>query len=94
MCWCPSSAASLSPRPDLAVPRLPQLLRLIASAQRGDLEAPDRIYIPRKHGRRRLANDDTIETLLHGHGYASVDPEALGPLRSAQVFSRAHTRAD
>lgn len=69
----------------------PQLLRLIASAQRGDLESPERIYIPRKQGRRRLANDDTIETLLHGHGYASVDPEALGPLRSAQVFSRTHT---
>lgn len=69
----------------------PQLLRLFA-AQNGDSDhTPEKIYIPRKQGRRCLLNDAEVEALLRSHSYASVDPEALGPLRSAQVFSQAHT---
>lgn len=50
---------------------------------------PDKIYLSRKVGPRKVVNAAAIEKLLFARGYVAVEPEKLTFLQQIQLFSHA-----
>lgn len=50
---------------------------------------PEKIYLRRNSGVRKVTNTDQVEKLLTAQGYAIVDPEKLTFLQQVQLFSHA-----
>lgn len=54
-----------------------------------DQDWPEKIYLRRTSGVRKVTNTAALEELLVAHGYVIVEPEKLTFLRQAQLFSHA-----
>jgi len=64
--------------------------RLIEAArQSGGVELPEKIYLRRTSGTRKVTNVAEIEKLLVSHGFAIVEPEKLSFLEQVRLFSNA-----
>lgn len=73
-------------------PRALELIREKASAFAEKLPEqawPEKIYLRRKSGARRVTNAAELEELLTAAGYAIVEPEKLTFLQQVKLFSRA-----
>jgi capsular polysaccharide biosynthesis protein len=65
---------------------------LNALGQKTENEAwPEKIFLRRTSGVRKVTNEADIEKLLIARGYAIVEPEKLTFLRQIQLFSHANT---
>lgn len=64
--------------------------RLIEAArQSGSVELPEKIYLRRTSGTRKVTNVAEIEKLLVSHGFAIVEPEKLSFQEQVSLFSNA-----
>jgi capsular polysaccharide biosynthesis protein len=75
-------------------PQAFQILRnyLDAPGKKTDDEAwPEKIFLRRNSGTRKVANASVIEKLLVDQGYVIVEPEKLMFLQQVQLFSNAKT---
>ena len=64
--------------------------RLNAMAQKTVAEAwPEKIFLRRNSGTRKVVNTDEIERLMVGRGYVIVEPEKLTFLQQVQLFENA-----
>jgi len=64
--------------------------KLIEAAQQsGGVELPEKIYLRRTSGTRKVTNVAEIEKLLVSHGFAIVEPEKLSFVEQVSLFSNA-----
>jgi len=63
--------------------------RLCLQPEGQDEMWPEKIYLRRNSGARKVTNASEIEKLLVGHGYVVVEPEKLTYLEQSKLFSRA-----
>lgn len=65
-------------------------VRLIEAVQQpGGVELPEKIYLRRTSGTRKVTNVAEIEKLLVSRGFAIVEPEKLSFLEQVRLFSNA-----
>lgn len=63
---------------------------VLLSAYTDSKDQSDRIYISRHRAtKRRIANEDEVESILHQFGFETVRAEDLSFVRQVQTFSRA-----
>lgn len=73
-------------------PRALELLSKKMDALRGKREAqdwPEKIFLRRNSGARKITNGTELEKLMASRGYAIVEPERLTFLQQVQLFNRA-----
>jgi hypothetical protein len=83
----------------LVVPSMPFILEEIPpwvcvwvrSLFPGQADGPDKIYLRRGPGRRRLVNEAELETELQKRGFVSVQPDRLSVAEQAKILSSARS---
>jgi capsular polysaccharide biosynthesis protein len=70
-----------------ALLRLRQLLP--ARDQTTDHDSPEKIYLKRTSGTRKIANAVEVEQILISHGYTTVEPEKLSFTQQMRLFNNA-----